>query len=361
MSCKGELLSFLRKKPGEIKAVVMPDFFQDRLIDLDCEPAYFSERIERVAERKGGSIDGIRQADFRGGNAANTASALSALGVKVTPIICTNRLGQQQIKFHLKSHRVNFSHVKILERASLTTALELKTKNGKSNVMLRDVGSLTDFGPENLNEYDYQLIENADYVCLFNWAGTLNHGTELAQTVFNRVRTKGRGKTYLDTADPTPNIGRVPELVDRVLKTPQIDVLSLNENEAITYADYCERNKTAKSKRTDLSRFALESARILAKSLHAKIDLHTTNFSASLSKKREIIVPAFDIKPLRATGAGDAWNAGNILGYANALDEECRLTLANAVSAYYLTDPKGVHPTRRKLIHFVKNSKCFSN
>jgi len=358
MAYKSELLSFLRKKPREIQAVVMPDFFLDRLIDLTCEPSQFSPIIEAAAKRKGGSIDGILQTDIRGGNAVNTASALSALGVSVTPLICTNRLGLGQLRFHLKSSHVDLSHVKLLPRASLTTALEFKAENGKTNIMLRDVGSLSDFGPENLAERDYRLIENADYVCLFNWVGTRKHGTSLAESIFSRVKTSGRGKAYFDTADPTPNAVGVLELIDKVLKAPYVDVLSLNENEAITYASYLEKNNSAGRRKTNLSDLALESARILAKCLPARIDLHTTDFSATLTKEKEVVMPAFSIKPLRATGAGDAWNAGNIVGDANSLSAECRLALANAVSACYLSSPDGLHPTRQRLMRFVGNSAC---
>jgi sugar/nucleoside kinase (ribokinase family) len=100
----------------------------------------------------------------------------------------------------------------------------------------------------------------------------------------------------------------------------------------------------------------MEAARVLAKQLHARIDLHTTNFSATFTKKTEVVVPAFKVKTLRATGAGDSWNAGNILGDGNELSDECRLALANAVAAYYLADPEGTHPTRQKLAKFIKNS-----
>lgn len=357
MSCKSELLSFLRKKQREIQAVVMPDFFLDRILDLTCEPSQFSPMIESAAKRKGGSIDGIPQTDIRGGNAANTASALAALGVSVTPLVCTNRLGLRQLRFHLKSRRVDLSHVKLVPKASLTTALEFKAENGKTNVMLRDVGSLSDFGPEDLTDRDYQHVEDADYVCLFNWVGTLKHGTRLAESVFKRAKAKGRSKTYFDTADPTPNIAGIPELIDKVLKTLYVDLLSLNENEAITYAGYLKKKPSARRRKENLSDFALESARILAKCLPARIDLHTTNFSATLAKEKEVVVPAFPIKPLRATGAGDAWNAGNIVGDANALSSECRLALANAVSACYLSSPDGLPPTRQRLVRFVENTR----
>jgi sugar/nucleoside kinase (ribokinase family) len=99
---------------------------------------------------------------------------------------------------------------------------------------------------------------------------------------------------------------------------------------------------------------AMEAARILAKRLSARIDLHTTVFSATLRGKQEVVVPTFNVKALRATGAGDAWCAGNILGDCNGLSAECRLTLANAVAACYLSDPEGLHPNKQKLVGFLR-------
>jgi sugar/nucleoside kinase (ribokinase family) len=356
---KDEMLRFLKENHEKRDVIVMPDFFHDRLINLDCDATRFSSMIADVAKRKGGSIDGIAQTDMRGGNAINTASALAALGAKVTPIVCTNKLGFQQIRFYLERYRVDLSHIKIAEKASLTTALELKTEDGKANVMIRDLGSLADFGPLDLTDRDYELIENADYVCLFNWAGTKKYGTALAETVFRRAKAKGKGKTYYDTADPTPNRDKIPKLMEKVLKTRQVDVLSLNENEAICYAALLSDEISEQRGKRRFDELAMDAARVLAKHLPARIDLHTTVFSATFTKKNEIIVPAFKVKVLRATGAGDAWNAGNILGDGNALSDECRLALANAVAACYLADPEGKHPTRQKLAKFIEISKQF--
>ena len=178
-----------------------------------------------MTKRKGGSIDGIPQTDLRGGNAINVASALANLDAEVTPIVCTSEYGLQQIKYHFRDISIDASHIKIHDKASITTALEFKNKNEKTNVMLRDLGALSDFGPADLKESDYTLIESADYTCLFNWAGTLKFGTALAQAVFGRTKTKGKGKTYYDTADPTPNRGAIAELMEKVLKSYQVDIL----------------------------------------------------------------------------------------------------------------------------------------
>ncbi|MGC9345295.1 MAG: carbohydrate kinase family protein, partial [Candidatus Bathyarchaeales archaeon] len=314
----------------------------------------FSKILENVVKRKGGSIDEIEQTELRGGNAINTASALAALGVKTTPIVCTSKLGAQLIKFYLKPETANLSHIKIFEKLSITTAMEFKTENGKVNVMLRDVGALADFGPHHLNETDFEAIENADYVCVFNWAGTRRFGTELAETVFRHVKTKGRGKTYYDTADPTPNKEKVPELVKNLLQSEYVDVLSVNENEAICYASQLSDKIEELKRSLKFDELAMESARILASHLSARVDLHTTSFSATFTKKGETVVPVFQVPVLRATGAGDAWNAGNILGDAHGLSDGCRLMLANTVAAYYISNLEGKHPTRKQLIKFCE-------
>jgi sugar/nucleoside kinase (ribokinase family) len=352
-----EVQKFLKREIEELNVVVMPDFFLDRLISLQYDGSQFSETLGNIIRRKGGSIDRIKQTELRGGNAVNTASALAALGVKVKPIVCTDKLGMQIIKIYLKPLGVNLSHIKIFKKPSVTTALEFESNNGKVNVMLRDVGSLANFGPNNLDNHDFEAIEKADYVCVFNWAGTRRYGTELAKTVFHHAKTKGKGKTYYDTADPIPNKETIPKLVKSVLQGKNVDILSVNENEAICYASQLSSKIEESREKLRFEELVKESARILASYLSARVDLHTTKFSASFTKKGETVVPAFKVPVLRATGAGDAWNAGNILGDAFGLSDRSRLALANAVAAYYISNPNGNHPTRTQLIKFCEKLK----
>ncbi len=352
-----EVKHFLKTPNEEVSVVVMPDYFLDRFLNINCEPETFLKIISEVVKRKGGSIDGIAQKDFRGGNAINTASALANLGVKVTPILCTDKLGFNLLRFYLKSSKISFSHIRIAESPSITTAIEFKTRDGKTNVMLRDVGSLADFGPQSLNSEDFEAIEKADYVCVFNWAGTRKFGTQLAETVFRHTKTKGRGKTYYDTADPTPNKRKTRELLRKVLQTNLADILSLNENEAVFYASKLTPKINRPMGGLSFEELAKESAEFLAKNFKARIDLHTTNFAATFSKNSKTVVPAFQVPILRATGAGDAWNAGNIVGDAYRLSDGARLTLANAVAAYYISNPQGKHPTRKELIKFCDKLK----
>ena len=157
--------------------------------------------------------------------------------------------------------------------------------------MIRDLGSLADFGPEDLNEDDYSLIEDADYTCLFNWAGTLKFGTALAQAVFTRAKTKGKGKTYYDTADPTPKVPAIPQLMETVLKSSQVDILSVNENEAIIYASLLDDTLSDKKDHLGFAELAMEAARVLAKRLSSRIDLHTTDFFRYFKRLKRVCGP----------------------------------------------------------------------
>jgi len=352
-----ELLRFLeRSKEGRsFSVVVMPDFFIDRFISYEGDIQDFCKVLFDIAGRKGGSINGIRQMDFRGGNAANTAAALAVLGVKVHPIIHTSPLGLNLLKHYLQSCEMDLSCVKAEGKTSITTAIELIHEKEKVNIMLRDVGSLAKFGPSDLTSRDYQLLEEADYLCVFNWAGTRLYGTELARTMFSHVKKKGRGKTYYDTADPTPNRGKISTLMREVLSTDLVDILSLNENEAIQYASQLSPQKVEKlQKSMKLDKLAKDCARMLAQNLSTRIDLHATTYAGTFRKNKETMVPALKVAVRRITGAGDAWNAANLYADANEFPDKLRLGFANTVAAYYISNQRPEHPTLPQLKNFVR-------
>ncbi len=353
--CVNDLLRCLKHtKPREFRVVVMPDLFIDRFINYQGDMREFSAELAKVVERRGGNIHGVKQMELRGGNAANTASALAALGVKVHPIITTGPLGFQLLEFYLSPLGIDLYHVKINGETALTTAFELAHKKERVNIMMGDLGSLPNFGPKNLTESDFELIQEAEYVCVFNWASTRRWGTKLAETVFRHVKEDGKGTTYCDTGDPTPSKEKIPRLIRKVLGTRLLDVLSVNENEAFQYASQLDSNVKRLRNRLNHYDAAKECARILAKHFPARIDLHTAAFAGSFTNDNEVIVPAFTVSPLRSTGAGDAWNAGNIYGDALKLPDSCRLTLANAVAAFYVSSTTAQHPTLPKLVEFCQ-------
>jgi len=346
-----------RAKPRRFNVSVMPDFFIDRLITYSGEVEQFSKTIAEVAGRFGGNIHGVKQMELRGGNAANTAAALAVLGAKVFPIIKTSPLGLHLLKFHLEPFGVDLSHVKADGEVALTTAFEMTHKGEKVNVMMGDLGSLPNYGPKDLTEEDFQLLREVDYVCVFNWASLRRWGTELAESVFHHVKEKGKAKTYYDTGDPSPNKNDIPKLVKKVLSGKIVDIFGVNENEAFVYASQLNPKIKSLRKKLEHHDVAKECAKTLAKHISARVDLHTSAFAGSFTKDNEVIVPAFNVSALRSTGAGDAWNAGNIFGDALGLPDSCRLTLANAVAAYYVSSPTAEHPTFPKLMEFCSKQQ----
>lgn len=348
-----ELLDCLKQiEPEEFRVVVMPDFFLDRLVTYDGDSEEFARAIAETSKRKGGSLHGIKQMELRGGNAANTAAALAMLGAQVSPIINTSHLGFHLLKFYLEPLGVDLSHVKTRGDLALTTALELQHKEKSVNVMMSTLGSLPDFGIDSLTQEDFEALRQAEYVCVFHWACTRRFGTKLAKEVFRYVKEEGKGKTYYDTSDPTPNAEGISDLVDRVLLGRHIDVLSVNENEAFSYAAQLSESANVLRQGLKPEELAIECARTLAKHLSARVDLHTTTFAGSFTQKGEVVVPAFKVHVLRSTGAGDSWNAGNIFGDALNLPHASRLALANAIAAYYVSSPLAEHPTLPQLAKF---------
>ncbi len=343
-----------RTKPREFKVIVMPDFFVDRFVSYQGNLRQLSAALGEVADRKGGNIHGVEQIELRGGNAANTAAALASLGAIVYPIIATDALGLHLLKFYLRNLGVDLSYVKDDGRIALTTAFELVHGKERVNIMMGDLGSLPAFGPKNLTGKDFKLLQEADYVGVFNWAATSRSGTELAETVFRYVKEESKAKTYYDSGDPTPNRQNIPKLLNKVLKTRLVDVLSVNENEAFQYASRIDDKVKRLKNKVDSHEVAKECARILARHLSARVDLHTAAFAGSFTCENEVVVPTFPIKALHSTGAGDAWNAGNIYGDAVKLPDSCRLTLANATAAYYVSNPAAQHPTIPRLIEFCQ-------
>jgi sugar/nucleoside kinase (ribokinase family) len=335
----------------------MPDLFLDRLLTFEGDLEQLSKVFADIAERRGGEVIGVKQTELRGGNASNAAVALATLGAKVYPIIQTSPLGLHLLRFYLEPLRIDLSHVKTNGTIALTTALEFLHAGERVNAMLSDLGSLPEFRFSDLTARDLRLIEQADYVGVFNWTETVRWGTELAEGVFRNVKEKGKGITYFDTSDPTSKKKDIPRLLNRVLRTRFIDILSVNENEAFHYASQINRKVNRLKKTSKPADLAKECARILAQNLSARVDLHTSTFSGSFTNKDEILVPTFNVKVLRTTGAGDAWNAGNIIGDALSLPSTCRLTLANAVAAYYISSPTGEHPTLPKLIEFCSKQQ----
>ena len=65
-------------------------------------------------------------------------------------------------------------------------------------------------------------------------------------------------------------------------------------------------------------------------------------------------MPTFELPNIyRSTGAGDAWNAGDIFAELFEFNDEERLLFANLVAGCYISSPEPLPPNLDKLIEFL--------
>jgi sugar/nucleoside kinase (ribokinase family) len=164
-------------------------------------------------------------------------------------------------------------------------------------------------------------------------------GTDLAVKTFAYAK-QYNVKTYFDSADPSPRVYDLTELYESVIASTNLDITSLNQNELEKHTGEA----------------TLERAIAFKRRVGSRVDYHTPWYAASIDDSVTVF-PVYDVKLNRSTGAGDAWNSGNIFGELLGLAPTLRLCLANAVAGYYVSSRHGAHPTIDDLVAFVTTEK----
>ena len=326
--------------------VVMPDFFVDRIIRLESKEKLFNALTEK-AKRGGGSVRGISTTDVKGGNAVNVAYCLSKLGVKVALFTVADEIGAAMIKQAFSQ----FGDRAILRisggKSGLTTSFEFPQEDTRVNVMVSDVGDNANFGPEKLSsEGDRAILKNADGVMIVDWASNLK-GTELAEFSFNN------SPSAFHFVDPADLDTRKQDFRNSLEKLASItDCLSINENECNSLADALGLGHLLGSS------YGADEVKGAAKKIAEKVgistDLHSKIGAAWSNGKESTYVHTIKVDAKTLTGAGDSWDAGDILGYLAGLDSQERLLFANCCSSLYVRDPQGEPPTMNKVFELVE-------
>jgi sugar/nucleoside kinase (ribokinase family) len=330
-----------RKEISTFHVVMLPDFFVDHFVSLDTVEKTCNA-VKTVAAQGGGNLSGIAQRITQGGNAANTALALARLGIRAHLICRSDPLGMHLLQYFLGNSGVDLSGVKTDGNLAITTALEFEEHH--ANIMIGDPGSVATFTFELLNDHDRELITSADLVGVTNW--NLNRsGTDLACKVFELAKKQGV-RTFFDSGDPSPRLHDIPELINKVLTNPQLDIFGLNENELRYYS-----NSSPKTQEE-----MINAGLLLKKKIPARIDLHTSLFSSSIWDTF-IVIPTMSLSIVyRSTGAGDAWNAANLFADLLGFADDERLLFANIFAGYYISSTDGVHSTIDMLINSIKRT-----
>ena len=311
-----------------IKSTTLADVFIDRIVkvpDLD--------KLVKDAKAKsavgGGSIRGIKQTEIVGGNATNIAYALVKFGSETELFAIGDEFTRRLLDLRFQE----FDNIKInmlKGKPGFTIALETD-HNNDSNIMISDVGGIEKFNGIDITTNYLKIIEESDIVIISNWASNLE-GNQLVNEIFSAAKDSIK---LLDFADLSTSTSRLQGLMDNMKNNKIIDMISLNENECQILGKFLGlKNISAKYTINEIKTMATDISSILG----TIIDIHTPIGSCSASNGDVEFVESFPVNPMILTGAGDVWNAINILGLKKELSTVNRLNLANAAAASYISE-----------------------
>lgn len=326
--------------------VVMPDFFVDRIIRLESKENLFDTLTEK-AKLGGGSIRGIPTKDVKGGNAVNVAYCLAKMGAKVSLFTIADELGATMIRQTFSQFGDKVTLRIASGRTGLTTAFEFPHEDTLVNVMVSDVGDNSNFGPERINaDADMAILKNADGVIVVNWASNLK-GTELTEFSFKNSPSAFH---FLDPADIETRKDDFRDSLGRLASVT--DCLSINENECKSLTDALGFGHLLGSA------YSAEEVKAVARKIAEKVgistDLRTSIGTAWSNGKESTFAYPIKVEARTQTGAGDSWDAADVVGYLAGLDPQQRLLFANCCASLYVRNPHGEPPTMNSIFELVE-------
>ncbi len=151
--------------------------------------------------------------------------------------------------------------------------------------------------------------------------------------------------------DPADIQTRPKEFKDALTKlADHLDSLCINENECNILLK--QLGLDVISGENETRKLVLE----LAKRFSISVDLHTSTGSYWSNGKEVEFVKSFQVQPKFVTGAGDVWDAANLLGYLANLNPLERLGFANATASLYVSNSLGIPPTMNEVLSFVEDN-----
>jgi len=311
-----------------IKSTTLADVFIDRIVKVPDLDKLVTDAKAKSAVG-GGSIRGIKQTEIVGGNATNIAYALVKFGSETELFAIGDEFTRRLLDLRFQE----FDNIKInmlKGKPGFTIALETD-HNNDSNIMISDVGGIEKFNGIDITTNYLKIIEESDIVIISNWASNLD-GNQLVNEIFSAAKGSIR---LLDFADLSTSTSRLQGLMDNMKNNKIIDVISLNENECQILGKFLDLKKiSVEYTINEIKTMAADISSILG----TIIDIHTPIGSCSASNGDVEFVESFPVKPMILTGAGDVWNAINILGLKKELSTINRLNLANAAAASYISE-----------------------
>ena len=336
----------------QLPIVVMSDFIIDRIIKLNSKQDLFN-MINNKSKFGAGAIRGIQTYENKGGKAVNVAYCLAKLGAKqVTLFTIADKVGLAILEHFFSDFggRVNLQIKN--GKQGYSTAFEFLDETDK--VFLSDVGDNDKFGPNLINcKDDIKILKDAAAVALVDWASN-SFGTELAEYVFKK---SSKSLHFIDTGDIQDRKKDIPKLL-QVLADTTNSILSINENECNSFAEvinFNSLNAIEKGEDATIEENIQRYLKMFAKKIKvSSIDLHANKFTAWSDGKDAAFVPTRKVKINNLVGAGDSWDAANIVGYLAGLDAKERLTFSNAYVSLYISNPNSEPANMNEVIDLLK-------
>jgi len=326
--------------------VVMHDFFVDRIIRLESKENLLAMLSEK-AKVGGGSVRGIPTTDVKGGNAVNVAYCLAKLGAKVSLFTVADEIGAIMLRQTFSQFGDKVTLRIASGRTGLTTCFEFPHEDTRVNVMVSDIGDNGSYGPDRISsEEDRTILKNSDGMMVVNWATNMK-GTELAEFSFKNSPSAFH---FLDPADVET---RKHDFRDSLAKIAGLaDCLSINENECNSLADALGFGRILGSIYSPEE--VKSAAKRISDSVGISTDLHTKIGAAWSNGKESAFAHAIKVDAKRLTGAGDTWDAADIVGYLAGLYPQERLLFANCCASLYVRDPSGEPPSMNKAFELIE-------
>jgi ribokinase len=269
-----------------------------------------------------------------GGKGANQAHAAAQLGGDVTLIVKVGADAFGQVaKEHFRDSGISVEGILTdLEQPTGCAMILVERDSGENSIIVSSGANNSILKPE-IDHYT-SIIQSGDII-LFQFENPLS----IVEYTINLAR---KGKTLV-CLNPAPMITPFP--LDLL---PLIDILILNEVEVEDLVGHTVHN--------------LEDAKKYARdlvSLGVPLVIITLGSQGvvAVTPHQNLFQPAFDVKVVDTTGAGDAFVGGFAVAYAETYDLMFALRFASATAALNITK-KGAacaNPSRQAVLKFLKD------
>jgi len=277
----------------------------------------------------------------------NTLVGVARLGLSVGAITAVgdDPFGQFLIK-ELEKNEVDTSHVKVKNnmRTTITFVANAPETGERVFIFYRNpwVRGTAD-SMLSIEDIDFDYISDASILHVSGFALSQNPSRKAVLSAVNHAKKVGVKVSF----DPTLRVDvwdserTIKRLYSRMLKLSDIATFSREEAAFIFGADNPEK-----------------AAKTALKYGVKVVGIKLGKDGALLETKGEqtLHVPAFKVKAVDTTGAGDGWNAGLLVGLLKGWDPKTCITVANAVGALVVTKRGAITalPYKSELNDFLK-------